>query len=277
MVGTARWRARATSTAGALVSVALAGSALTPAAGAGTLPGDAPQRVERQVTLHAIGESPSRGPSRGPSVAEATRLAAAVTAWVTENGTDIAAVSATGSNDLPVSADRAYHRAALVLADEDPGCHLPWTLLAGIGRVESDHGRYGGSVLGFDGRPQPAIIGVPLNGVGPVRAVADTDDGRWDRDAVWDRAVGPMQFIPGTWAGSGRDGDGDGLADPHDLDDAALAAATYLCRAGDLRDGGTRADAILSYNSSSAYVQLVDAYERGYRTGTFEVPTPFGP
>ena len=35
--------------------------------------------------------------------------------------------------------------------------------------------------------------------------------------------------------------------------------------------------AILSYNNSSAYVALVDAYERGYRTGSFDVPTPFGP
>lgn len=232
-----------------------------------------PQRVERQVTLHAIGE----GPSRGPSVEEATRLAAAVTAWISENGTDLAAVSATGSNDLPVSADRAYRRAALTMADESPGCGLSWTLLAAIGRVESDHGRYGGSELGFDGRPQPAIVGVALNGQGPVRAIGDTDDGRWDGDQVWDRAVGPMQFIPGTWATSGRDGDGDGVATPHDLDDAALAAAAYLCRAGDLRDGATRARAILSYNNSSAYVALVDAYERGYRTGSFDVPTPFGP
>jgi membrane-bound lytic murein transglycosylase B len=232
-----------------------------------------PQRIERQVTLRAVGE----GPSRGPSVKEATRLAAVVTAWISENGTDLAAVSATGSNDLPVSADRAYRRAALTMAEESPGCGLPWTLLAAIGRVESDHGRYGGSELGFDGRPQPAIVGIALNGQGPVRAIGDTDDGRWDGDQVWDRAVGPMQFIPGTWATSGRDGDEDGVATPHDLDDAALAAAAYLCRAGDLRDGSTRAAAILSYNNSSAYVALVDAYERGYRTGSFDVPTPFGP
>jgi membrane-bound lytic murein transglycosylase B len=85
-----------------------------------------------------------------------------------------------------------------------------------------------------------------------------------------------MQFIPGTWSSSGRDGDGDGLADPHDLDDAALAAAAYLCRAGDLRDADTRTAAVLSYNRSTTYVDLVDAYERGYRTGSFDVPTPDG-
>ena len=267
-------RARVGLAAAAVVAATVLGTASTAdASETWTQATDEPQRVEPQVTLHAIGE----GPSRGPSVKEATRLAAVVTAWISENGTDLAAVSATGSNDLPVSADRAYRRAAATTAQEDPGCGLPWTLLAAIGRVESDHGRYGGSVLGFDGRPRPAIVGIALNGQGPVRAVTDTDDGRWDGDPVWDRAVGPMQFIPGTWATSGRDGDGDGLADPHDLDDAALAAASYLCRAGDLRDGGTRAAAILSYNRSSAYVALVDAYETGYRTGSFDVPTPFSP
>ena len=60
-----------------------------------------------------------------------------------------------------------------------PGCQMPWTLLAGIGRVESDHGRYGGSVLGSDGVPRPAIIGIPLDGQGPVAAIRDTDHGRW--------------------------------------------------------------------------------------------------
>jgi membrane-bound lytic murein transglycosylase B len=248
-----------------------------PATSSATEPWDlgdrVPQRVEPQVTLYAIGEAPVRG----PSVRGATRLAVAVTAWISENGTDLAAVSATGSNDLPVSAGRAYREAARRTAVESPGCRLPWTLLAALGRVESDHGRYGGSVLGPDGRPRPAIVGIALDGVGPVRAVPDTDDGRWDGDRVWDRAVGPMQFIPGTWATSGRDGDGDGLADPHDLDDAALAAASYLCRAGDLGDPATRSAAILSYNRSTFYVDLVSAYEAGYRTGVFVIPSPAAP
>jgi membrane-bound lytic murein transglycosylase B len=257
----------------ALVAVTLA----APVASSATEPWDVgdrePQLVEPQVTLHAIGEAPARG----PSVRGATRLAAVVTAWISENGTDLAAVSATGSNDLPLSADRAYRAAARRAAVESPGCRLPWTLLAAVGRVESDHGRYGGSVLGLDGRPRPAIVGIALDGVGPVRAVPDTDDGRWDGDRVWDRAVGPMQFIPGTWAASGRDGDGDGLADPHDLDDAALAAASYLCRAGDLGDSATRSAAILSYNHSAFYVDLVNAYEAGYRTGVFAIPSPTAP
>ena len=44
-----------------------------------------------------------------------------------------------------------------------------------------------------------------------------------------DRAVGPMQFLPASWARYGADGNGDGVRDPHQLDDAALAAAAYLC------------------------------------------------
>ncbi len=46
---------------------------------------------------------------------------------------------------------------------------------------------------------------------------------------TYDRAVGPMQFLPGTWGRWGSDGDRDGVSDPQDVDDAALAAARYLC------------------------------------------------
>ncbi|NUT53150.1 MAG: lytic transglycosylase domain-containing protein, partial [Saccharothrix sp.] len=151
----------------------------------------------------------------------------------------------------------AYRTAADTLASTDPGCHVPWTLLAAIGRVESDHGRYGGSVLATDGVSRPEIIGVPLDGKGPVAAIHDTDGGRLDGDTTWDRAVGPMQFIPSTWAWAGRDGDGDGRQNPHDLDDAALAAGDYLCTGADLRDGDAMDAAILRYNPSDYYVALV--------------------
>ncbi|QLQ11707.1 MAG: lytic transglycosylase domain-containing protein [Nocardioidaceae bacterium] len=184
-------------------------------------------------------------------------------------------VSATGSNNLPEAARRAYQTAARTLARTKPGCRLPWTLLAGIGRVESDHGRYGGSQLGTDGVARPKIIGIPLNGVGPVAAIRDTDNGRLDGDKVWDRAVGPMQFIPSTWAVVGADGDGDGKRDPFDIDDAALAAGKYLCHGGfSVADSAGAARAVFSYNHSDYYVALVLAFERGYRTGIFELPPP---
>ncbi|HET6560836.1 MAG TPA: hypothetical protein VFG72_03095 [Marmoricola sp.] len=193
-------------------------------------------------------------------------------------GNDLSQISAVGSHDVPEAALRAYRNAASTIARTDPACQLPWTLLAGIGRVESDHGRYGGSQLDSEGVSHPAIRGVALNGVGPVAAIPDSDDGRFDNDVVWDRAVGPMQFIPDTWRWAGRDGDGDGVATPNDLDDAALAAAAYLCPAsGSVLPESSMRAAIFGYNHSDYYVDLVMAFERGYRTGDFVIPAPPAP
>ena len=194
-------------------------------------------------------------------------------------GSHVWTASSLAEHDLPSAAMRAYKTAASTIDTTDPGCHLPWTLLAGIGRVESDHGRYGGSVLGDDGVPRPAIVGVALNGKGPVAAIHDTDDGDFDGDKVWDRAVGPMQFIPSTWLGGAeRDGDGDGTESPNDIDDAALAAAAYLCNGGgDLGDQTAAKNAIFRYNPSDYYVALVSAFAHGYRTGVFVIPSPDAP
>jgi hypothetical protein len=189
-------------------------------------------------------------------------------------GTRVWTASAMSDHDVPAAAARAYRSAAASMATSDPGCQLPWTLLAGIGRVESDHGRYAGSEIGTDGVSRPEIIGVPLNGVGPVAAIRDTDVGRLDHDTVWDRAVGPMQFIPSTWAGAARDGDGDGVMNPHDLDDAALAAAGYLCSGEGSVLGDAMSTAVYRYNQDDYYVALVIALERGYRTGDFTLPAP---
>ncbi|HET7684178.1 MAG TPA: lytic transglycosylase domain-containing protein [Marmoricola sp.] len=184
-------------------------------------------------------------------------------------------VSATGSNDVPTAALRAYQSAAGTLAASYPSCRLPWTLLAAVGRVESDHGRYGGSVLGSDGVSRPAIIGPRLDGSGAVRAVGDSDDGALDGDPLWDRAVGAMQFLPATWQEVAADGDGDGSADPLDIDDAALGSGRYLCRGGDdVSDPAGMARALYRYNASDYYVALVMSFETGYRTGVFVTPSP---
>ncbi|GAB2769251.1 hypothetical protein GCM10027020_23010 [Nocardioides salsibiostraticola] len=194
---------------------------------------------------------------------------------IAPNGRSLVGISAEGDHGLPDIAKAAYQRAARSIEKSRPGCNLPWTLLAGIGRVESDHGRYGGSVLGVDGYPRPRIRGVALNGVGPVAAIRDSDNGKLDGDKVWDRAVGPMQFIPTTWAVSGRDGDGDGVSDPNDIDDAALAAAGYLCPAsGSIDSEAAKRTAVFSYNRSDYYVDLVLAFARGYQTGDFTLPSP---
>ena len=190
-------------------------------------------------------------------------------------GSKVWTASALSDHDLPSAAMRAYKNAAHTINASEPGCAMPWTLLAGIGRVESDHGRYGGSVLGNHGVPRPASVGVALDGKGPVAAIHDTDGGRFDGDTVWDRAVGPMQFIPSTWRSAGRDGDGDGTKSPNDIDDAALAAAAYLCHSGrNLSDTSAERAAIFSYNPSTYYVDLVSAFAHGYQTGVFVIPSP---
>lgn len=175
--------------------------------------------------------------------------------------------------DIPAVALAAYQRAERVIGTADPQCHLSWQLLAALARVESDHGRSGGAVPGADGVSRPAITGPALDGRKGTALVLDTDAGDLDGDADLDRAVGPLQIIPSIWAVVGVDGDGDGSRDPQDVDDAALAAAVYLCAGdGDLaRRAGLRA-AVLGYNHSDAYVDQVVTIMRGYLAGAEVLP-----
>jgi len=179
-------------------------------------------------------------------------------------------VAAVADNGMPRPAARAYRRAERVVARTDPSCSLDWTLLAGIGAVESSHGQYGGASVGRDGRSTPLIYGLPLNGAPGIASIEDSDGGRLDGDPVWDRAVGPMQFIPTTWAVMGADGDGDGRRDPHDLDDAALAAAALLCTgATDVSTSAGARTAVYRYNHSYDYVDLVLSYAAAYARGDY--------
>lgn len=152
---------------------------------------------------------------------------------------------------IPEPAVRAYGVATLRQAADDPSCHLAWTTLAGIGWVESHQGTIGGRVLEPDGRPDRPIHGVTLDGSGKVAEVPDGSGG-------FQRALGPLQFIPSTWQTWASDGDGDGVTDPQDIDDAAYAAARYLCASGaDLATADGWSAAVFSYNHSDSYVQAV--------------------
>jgi len=157
------------------------------------------------------------------------------------------------ATEIPTRALVAYAWADLVVSRETPACGIGWNTLAGIGAIESDHGRHDGTGLDENGYPSAPIRGRALDGDG-VMAIADTDGGAWDGDTVWDRAVGPMQFIPETWRRWGADASGDGVADPNQIDDAALAAARYLCASGSMQDPAGWRQAILRYNDLDQYV-----------------------
>jgi hypothetical protein len=140
--------------------------------------------------------------------------------------------SHTATADIPHAYLALYRQAT-------PHCpRLSWSVLAAVGKVESDHGR------------------ARLPGV----------------RAGWNHAgaAGPMQFGIGkgragnAWARFGRDDDHDGRTSVYDPGDAIPAAARYLCNAGAPR----RLDAALyAYNPSSSYVALVKRWAARYRGG----------
>jgi transglycosylase-like protein with SLT domain len=103
---------------------------------------------------------------------------------------------------------------------------LPWTVLAAIGGVETGHG---------------ANTHVSSKG-----------------------AMGPMQFLPGTFAAYAVDGNGDGIADIRNPDDAVYTAARYLCLWGAGRGGQALYDAVFAYNHADWYVRRVFALANAY-------------
>jgi Transglycosylase SLT domain len=174
---------------------------------------------------------------------------------------------------IPIRALKAYRQGASLVEAADAACHIDWALLAAIGRVESNHAQFDGNQLDSAGVAQPGIIGIRLDGTNGTARITDTDAGRLDRDTSYDRAVGPMQFIPSTWRAIGSDGNGDNVKDPQNMADAATAAAVYLCSGpGDLSRAGDLHAAILRYNPSEAYARTVTAIANAYRHGVSALP-----
>ena len=180
-------------------------------------------------------------------------------------------VSSPGSLRIPMMALNAYRNAERMMAVAYPGCGVSWNLLAGIGRIESMHANGGATdARGTAVRP---IYGPALDGSLPGNEVIlqSAAAGR----VTYARAMGPMQFLPGTWSRYASDGDGDGKADPQNLFDSTLAAARYLCSGGlNLRDQSQVMAAILRYNNSVAYARNVLGWAAAYATGVVPVDLP---
>jgi membrane-bound lytic murein transglycosylase B len=222
--------------------------------------------VTGALVLRAADDRTSANDSEPPAVARGTALPP-VRPLAADLDLGSWAGRAAGPTRIPARALEAYGAAERAQRLVTPACGLSWATVAAVGRVESDHGRLGGAHLDADGVARPPIVGVPLDGSSGVADIRDTDGGRLDGDPEQDRAVGPMQFLPATWARFGADGDGDGVRDPHDLDDAAAAAASYLCAGGrDTADGDGWWDGVLAYNRSIDYARQVWATADRYAT-----------
>lgn len=198
-----------------------------------------------------------------------------VAASGTLGGSPTTILASANAAGIPAAALAAYQRAETVINKADASCKLPWQLVAAIGRVESNHGRANGNTLDDSGLAVPGIYGIPLDGTQGTAAIADTDAGQFDTDSAWDRAVGPMQFIPSTWSVVGVDADGDGQRNPQDINDAALASAVYLCSGtDDLSTEAGQRTAVFRYNHSESYVSTVLSVMDAYLAGDFtSIPT----
>ncbi|WP_327366781.1 lytic transglycosylase domain-containing protein [Streptomyces sp. NBC_01217] len=259
-----RLRKGATTTAVAAVAVAALSASGAPGA----------------TLLHDSGDEQSAGTTPPPDDSAATGnspyytdLPPLVTPNKPGTSTNLPVTGSTESG-IPASVLAAYKKAEQTIAGSDAACRLPWQLLAAIGKVESGQAR--GGRVDANGTTFSPILGPVLNGQG-FAMIKDTDNGAYDGDSTHDRAVGPMQFIPSTWATWGQDGNDDGRKDPNNIYDAALAAGRYLCAGS--RDLSIAADldrAVLSYNHSDVYLGTVRSWFDYYKRGTHEIPDGTG-
>ncbi|HEY0259968.1 MAG TPA: lytic transglycosylase domain-containing protein [Lacisediminihabitans sp.] len=235
----------------------------------GNMPKPAPADVATLTAAQSAGVVALPGDPEADATGDGAEAASASSASSLASKTDgvvsgtwlVATATATG---IPPRVLQAYAAAAVVTATANPSCGVSWNTIAAIGMIESGNGTHDGAHIGPSGQLVGSIIGPALDGTA-YAAAPDTDDGAWDGDKKWDRAVGPLQFLPSSWATSGVDGNGDGKADPNQIDDAALTAAQYLCAAGGqltTPDGWTLA--VLAYNHDDDYVDRVRTQANDY-------------
>jgi membrane-bound lytic murein transglycosylase B len=228
------------------------------------------------AAAHAVGSTPAVAPapeSTGFAVVAAAKPPANFRFAATSSSLPppAAVINSPGGMRIPGMALSAYRKAEQAMSVASPGCGVSWNLLAGIGRIESSHAN--GGATDSRGTAIRPIYGPALDGTLPGNEIImqSSAGGR----AVYARAMGPMQFLPGTWSRYASDGDGDGRADPQNLFDATLSAARYLCSGGlNLRNQSQALTAILRYNNSMAYAQNVLGWAAAYATGVAPVDLP---
>jgi membrane-bound lytic murein transglycosylase B len=231
----------------------------------------APLRDSAVTPLAAV--EPSPGNRSGASVVAVTKTPTAfhIAAATISAPPPSAVVNAPGALRIPTIALAAYRNAERMMATAAPGCGVSWNLLAGIGRIESLHAN--GGATDSSGTAVRPIYGPTLDGTLPGNEVIVQS--RTANRVMYARAMGPMQFLPGTWSRYASDGDGDGKADVQNVFDSSLAAARYLCSGGlNLRDPGQVMSAILRYNNSVAYARNVLGWAAAYATGVVPVDLP---
>lgn len=235
-------------------------------------PTAAPTRSTAASTPATPPASATTGPLTTASVSSAPVKPTHRTVGAAKSGahragpTSVSLVQIASATDIPVRALLAYRSAATAQNKSDLACHVQWQFLAAFGRMESDHGRTGSSSIDAAGIAVPAIYGPPLNGSKPGVIAKILDSGG---NPV--RAEGPMQFLPSTFAAWGT-------GNPQNIDDAARAAARYLCADGrDLSTDSGRYAAALSYNHVDWYATDIQALYRDYLAGGPGVDYPAVP
>jgi murein DD-endopeptidase MepM/ murein hydrolase activator NlpD len=216
-----------------------------------------PRRIWPWITVLAVAGI--------PAVTVAMLIVFAAAAAVSGATPAAAGATAAGIPAVVFSAYLAAQAGAITVAD---GCVVDWPVIAGIWKQESDHATIGGTTIGPDGKVTSPIYGPTLDGTTPGTAIiTDTDNGVLDGDPVWDRAVGPAQFLPSSWRTYGRDGNGDGIADPQNVYDAALSTVAYLClrTPGDYLNPDHLTRTLYGYNNSTRYVETVTSWITYYR------------
>ncbi|HEY1669757.1 MAG TPA: C40 family peptidase [Trebonia sp.] len=158
------------------------------------------------------------------------------------------AVSTEAANSIPANYLKWFQRVGLQY-------NVPWTILAGIGKVESDDGRT--TLPGVT----EATVANAFGAAGPMQiGIGNASGNQWGGAAVH-----PASEVVN---GVATDEDGDGTASVYDPADAIAGAAKYLVAHGAQQNP---AAAIFAYNHASWYVQEVLQWASTYAAGGFTI------